>query len=112
MRCFAYLNSVIRMQIEIMLLAFLFGALAIVIKLTRPLQRSWLERDLYVGDLRALTNIAFGRSDLPASTQIERLRQRGFLAWTAKGTYRITLTGWVAVLLRNTSARPVKLTHQ
>jgi hypothetical protein len=100
------------MQIEIMLLAFLFGALAIVIKLTGPLQRSWVERNLHVGDLRALTNVAFRRGDPPASTQIERLRERGFLAWTAKRTYRITLTGWVAVLLRNTSARPVKSTHQ
>jgi hypothetical protein len=93
------------MRIAFILVASLVGALAVVIKLTARLQRSWLERDLYVGDLRALSNIAFRRSDKPASTQIERLRKRRFLAWAAKGTCRMTLIGWVALLLRNTSAR-------
>ena len=40
------------MQIELMLIALFFGALAIVIKLTGRLQRSWVERDLQRGDLR------------------------------------------------------------
>jgi hypothetical protein len=48
-----------------------------------------------VGDLRTLRNIAFHTGvALPASTQIERLRKRGFLALTARGTYRMTVTGW------------------
>jgi hypothetical protein len=88
-----------------LLVGSLVGVLVIVIKLTARSQRSWLERDLYVGDLRTLGNIAFHAGfALPASTQIERLRKRGFLALTARGTYRMTLTGWVAVLLRKTSA--------
>jgi hypothetical protein len=59
-----------------------------------------------MGDLRTLRNIAFHTGvALPASTQIERLRKRGFLALTARGTYRMTVTGWVAVLLRNTYVR-------
>jgi hypothetical protein len=88
-----------------LLVASLVGVLAIVIKLTAQSQRSWLERDLCVGDLRTLSNIAFHAGfALPASTQIERLRKRGFLALTARGTYRMTLTGWVAVLLRKASA--------
>ena len=69
-------------------------------------QRSWVERDLCVGDLRALSNIASGRSfDGPDLDQIERLCKRGFLTTTARATSRMTLVGWVAVLLRNTSAR-------
>jgi len=68
--------------------------------------RSWVERDLCVGDLRALSNIASGRSfDGPDLDQIERLCKRGFLTTTARATSRMTLVGWVAVLLRNTSAR-------
>jgi hypothetical protein len=102
----------LRLQIELMLLASFFGALGIVIKLTGRLQRSWVERDLRVGDLRVLSNIAFRRIDGPAFDQVERLRKRGFLVKTAGGPCRMTLTGWVAVLLRNTSARRVKLTHQ
>ena len=109
----AYLTSVIRMQFELMHLVLFFGALAIVITLTGQLQRSWVERDLREGDLRVLRNIAFRRIDGPGFDQVERLRQRGFLVKTARGSCRMTLTGWVAVLLRNTSARRVnKLTHQ
>jgi hypothetical protein len=33
------------------------------------------------------------------------LCKRGFLKTTAWGTYRMTLTGWVVILLRKTSAR-------
>jgi hypothetical protein len=67
---------------------------------------SWVERDLCVGDLRALSNIASGRSfDGPDLDQVERLCKRGFLTTTARATCRMTLVGWVAVLLRKTSAR-------
>jgi hypothetical protein len=95
-----------------MLLGSVVGALAIVVKLTSQLQRSWVERDLYVGDLRTLSDIAFRSISGPAFDQVQRLRKRGFLVKTARGPYRITLLGWVAVLLRNTSARRVELTHQ
>jgi hypothetical protein len=102
----AYLIRRFAMHIELLLLGLLFGALAIVIKLTGRLQRSWVERDLCVGDLRALSNIASGRSfDGPDLDQVERLCKRGFLTTTARGTCRMTLTGWVVVLLRNTIAR-------
>ena len=47
------------MHIELLLLGSLFGALALVVKLTGQRQRSWVERDLYVGDLRTLNDIAF-----------------------------------------------------
>ena len=95
------------MQIELMLIALFFGALAIVIKLTGRLQRSWVERDLQRGDLRILSDIAFRRIKGPAFDSVQRLRKRGFLVKTARGPYRMTLTGWVAVFLRHTSARPV-----
>ena len=89
-----------------LLLVSLFVALAIMIKLTGRGQRSWVERNLCVGDLRALNNIAFGRSfDGPDLGQVERLCKRGFLKTTTRGTCRMTLTGWVVILLRNTSAR-------
>ena len=93
------------MHIEVMLLGLLLGTLAIVIKLTGRLQRSWVDRDLCVGDLRALGNIGFRGIDGPGFDQVERLAKRGFLTTTARGTCRMTLTGWVAVFLRNTSAR-------
>ena len=101
------------MQIELMLVALLFGALAIVIKLTSQLQRSWVERDLLVGDLRVLSDIAFRRIDGPGFDQVQRLRKRGFLVKTARrGRYRMTLMGWVAVLVRNTSARRAQINAQ
>jgi hypothetical protein len=45
----ADLDSAIRMHIELLLLGSLFGALALVVKLTGQRQRAWVERDLYVG---------------------------------------------------------------
>ena len=95
------------MQIELVLIALLIGGLAIVIKLTGRLQRSWVERDLQRGDLRILSDTAFRRLHGPAFDPVQRLRKRGFLVKTARGPYRMTLTGWVAVFLRHTSARPV-----
>jgi hypothetical protein len=94
------------MQIELVLIALLIGGLAIVIKLTGRLQRSWVERDLQRGDLRILSDTAFRRLHGPAFDSVQRLRKRGFLVKTARGPYRMTLTGWVAVFLRHTSARP------
>ena len=93
------------MHIELLLLGSLLGSLAIVIKLTGRLQRSWVERDLRVGDLRALSDIAFRRIDGPAFDQVERLCKRGFLRMPPGGLGRMTMKGWVAVLFRNTSAR-------
>ena len=75
---------------------------AMVEFLTR--QRSWVERDLCVGDLRALSDIASGRVD-PDFDQVDRLCERGFLAKTRKGRARMTLKGWVAIILRNTIAK-------
>ena len=97
----------------IIILGLLCGALAIVINLTGRLHRSWVERDLHVGDLRALNDIAFRKIHSPGFGQVDRLCKRGFLvANTAQGPYRMTLKGWVAVFLRNTSARGAELTHQ
>ena len=69
------------------------------------LVRSKLERDLHVGDLRALCDVAFRRIDRPASLIVDRLCERGFLAKTARGRNRMTLKGWLAILLRQTLAR-------
>jgi hypothetical protein len=103
----------IHIQIELLLLAVFFGTLAVVIKLTGQLQRSWLERDLYVGDLRILSDIAFRRIHGPGFDPVQRLRKRGFLVKSTRGPYRMTVKGWAAVLLRLTSARRVnKLVDQ
>jgi hypothetical protein len=53
--------------IQFMLFASFFGALAIVAKLTSQRQRAWVERDLNMGDLRALSGVAFRRNVRPAS---------------------------------------------
>jgi hypothetical protein len=75
-------------------------------ELLRPsLMRSRVERDLHVGDLRALNDFAFFRNDRPPSAVVYRLCQRGFLAKTASGRCRLTAKGWIAVLLRQTVAR-------
>jgi hypothetical protein len=67
--------------------------------------RARLERDLARGDLRVLSDIAFGRVHGPDSDQVERLCERGFLAKTRKGRARMTLKGWIAILLRKTVAK-------
>jgi hypothetical protein len=64
-----------------------------------------MERDLQRGDLTFLTNFAFFRNGRPPSAVVDRLRERGFLAKTARGRSRMTLKGWIAVLLRKTFAR-------
>ena len=65
--------------------------------------RSWLERDLHRGDLRVLGHFALD-NDLVPSTVVDRLCERGFLAKTEKGRPRMTLKGWLAVILRYTFA--------
>ena len=67
--------------------------------------RSSLERDLLVGDLRALNDFAFFRNARPPSAVVDRLCERGFLAKTERGRPRMTLKGWTAVVLRHTFAR-------
>ena len=67
--------------------------------------RSSLERDLHVGDLRALDDFAFFRNRHPPSIVVDRLCERGFLAKTERGRTRMTLNGWTAVVLRHTFAR-------
>jgi hypothetical protein len=84
------------------------AALAIVAKLTAQRQRSWLERDLQRGDLSFLTDFAFFRNRRPPSIVVDRLSDRGFLAKTERGSPRMTPKGWIAILLRRTSAKSLK----
>src|SRR5262245_65708031 len=83
-------------------------ALGAALVASLSLTRSWVERDLHVGDLRVLSDFAFFRNDRPPSAVVDRLCERGFLAKTARGRWRITLNGWIAVLLRHTLARDRK----
>ena len=106
----AHPNAAIRMDIQLLLIGFAFSALAIVAILTGRRQRAWVERDLYMGDLRTLSDIAFRRIAGPPFGAVNRLRKRGFLVKTSRGLSRVSLTGWVAVLLRHTSARRVETT--
>ena len=100
------------MPIELVLLGFAIGALAIGIRLTSQRQRAWVERDLHMGDLRALSGVAFRRNVRPPSIVANRLEDRGFMGRTARGSCRVTLKGWIAVLLRHTSARRLAITRQ
>lgn len=71
------------------------------------LARSWVERDLQRGDLSFLRDFAFFRNRCPPSAVVDRLRERGFLATSARGRSRMSAKGWIAILLRRTSARRV-----
>jgi hypothetical protein len=71
----------------------------------RTFPRSWVRRDLQAGDLSFLKDFAFFRNRRPPSAVVGRLCERGFLAKTARGRSRMTLKGWLAVLLRQTFAR-------
>ena len=74
--------------------------------LRSSLVRSRLERDLHVGDLRVLSDVAFGRTARPHFNPVERLCKRGFLVETNCGPCcRMTLKGWIAIFLRYTCAR-------
>ena len=84
----------------------LFSARRVVgVTLLGRLTRSWVERDLQGGDLSCLRDFALFRNRRPASAVIDRLCERGFMAKTARMRRRITLKGWIAVLLRQTVAR-------
>jgi hypothetical protein len=100
------------MPIELVLLGFAIGALAVGAKLTSQRQRTWVERDLHTGDLRVLSGVAFRRNIYPPSIVVSRLEERGFMGKTGRGSYRMTLKGWIAVLLRYTSARRRETKHQ
>jgi hypothetical protein len=100
------------MHIELVILGSAFAALATVVKLTGQRQRAWVERDLYMGDLRALSGVAFRRNIRPPSIIVSRLEDRGFMGRTGRGSCRVTLKGWIAVLLRHTSARRFEITRQ
>ena len=93
------------MRIERVSIGAAVAALAIVTKLTPQQQRSWLERDLQRGDLSVLRDFALFRNRRPPSAVVDRLRERGFLAKTARGRNRMTLKGRLAILLRQTTAR-------
>jgi len=67
--------------------------------------RSWAQRDLHEGDLSRLSDFAFFRNRYPASIVVDRLCERGFMAKTNRGRNRMTLKGWIAILLRKTFAR-------
>jgi len=64
-----------------------------------------VERDLQRGDLSFLGDFALFRNRRPPSAVVDRLCERGFLAQTERGRRRMTLKGWVAILLRRTFAR-------
>jgi len=81
------------------------AALAVAANLTAQRQRSWVERDLQRGDLSFLKDFAFFRNRRPPSAVADRLRQRGFLAKTERARNRMTLKGWLIILLRHTTAR-------
>jgi hypothetical protein len=73
----------------------------------RSFARSWVRRDLHRGDLSCLTDFALFRNRLPPSAVVDRLCERGFLAKTNRAGIRMTLKGWIAILLRNTFARKI-----
>ena len=101
------------MQVELVSVGAILAALAVGVKLTGQRQRAWVERDLYTGDLRALSGVAFRRNTYPPSIVVSRLKERGFMGKTARGSRnRVTLKGWIAVLLRHTSARRPETKHQ
>jgi hypothetical protein len=73
----------------------------------RSFTRSWVQRDLQRGDLSYLRDFALFRNRLPPSAVVDRLCERGFLAKSNRGRTRMTLKGWIAILLRNTFARKI-----
>jgi hypothetical protein len=93
------------MHIQIMSFGTAVAALVIVGKLTAQRQRSWVERDLQRGDLRLLADFAFFRNNRLPSIVVDRLCERRFLAKSERGRSRMTLKGWIAILLRQSFAR-------
>lgn len=68
--------------------------------------RSWVTKDLYRGDMRALQHVARRRIGDIDIGQLSRLRKRGFITKIFWGRARVTPKGWLALLLRTTVARP------
>jgi hypothetical protein len=64
-----------------------------------------VEHELKPGDLGFLRDFAFFRNRYPHSIVADRLCERGFMAKTNRGRRRMTLKGWMAILLRKTFAR-------
>lgn len=61
--------------------------------------RRWATRDLRAGDLTALRDVAKGRGN-PKDPRFNRLRNRGFVKESKTGTLRVTILGWLALLIK------------
>jgi len=61
--------------------------------------RAWLTRELYRGDLSALSDTARGSFNEVTIDQLDRLRRRGYVANGFRGLARVTLKGRLALLL-------------
>jgi len=61
--------------------------------------RTWLERDLQRGDLSFLRDFAFFRNRYPPSIVVDRLCDHGLMTITDRGRKRMTLKGWIALLV-------------
>jgi hypothetical protein len=99
------------MSTGLLLLACGLVALAIAVN---PFARSrskfhsgqrWITRDLYRGDLRALANMVRGRNFDITYSQIDRLKDRGFVRRNFTGAFRVTFKGYLALILRMIVAR-------
>jgi len=66
---------------------------------------SWLTRDLYRGDLSALTQLVRGASFDVTYDQIGRLKKRGFVRSNFFGTFSVTFKGYIALIVRKTFNR-------
>ena len=66
--------------------------------------RRWATRDLRSGDLTALRGFARGDSN-PHEDHCERLLRRGFLRESANSTYKLTVAGRLALIIRAISLR-------
>ena len=67
--------------------------------------RLWLTRDLYRGDLTALSYARRGNTFDIDIDQIKRLRRRGFLRHGLFGGLRVTVKGRLALAVRTTVVR-------
>lgn len=99
------------MSTGLLLLACGFVALAIAVNLfARSRSKShsgqhWITRDLYRGDLHALANMVRGRNFAVDYSQIDRLKDRGFVRRNFAGGFSVSFKGYVALILRMTVAR-------
>lgn len=67
--------------------------------------RFWLTRDLYRGDLTALSSARRGNTFDIDLDQIKRLRRRGFLRHGLLGGLRVTMKGRLALAVRTAVIR-------